>query len=223
MNDFIEITTGDDDVDHLIGATRLLELKIKTLKKPEPLPPWFKAVEVSGNFGSICCLIDDEYDDIDGINHPRALQALLLTAFDYFDADNNDVWYQNNDIDGNCEDIDDLLGGLKGFWKIYQAHIKNPEQIINPYPWQINEGSAQILRNLVNDKAITPENKEKSNGGFRVDIQRIIFSFLLFFSGIIFVKLVEWTSLEIFGYGTIVTSLVALYYFFTAFSKITKD
>lgn len=60
--------------------------------------------------------------------------------------------------------------------------------------------------------------------GFRVDKSTLMFAFLLFFGGlIVFDILAAWTGVENFRVGTLLTTIGAIYYFFRAFSSLSKD
>ena len=59
--------------------------------------------------------------------------------------------------------------------------------------------------------------------GFRIDPQRLIFSALVLLSGGLFVKLATWTGLHFLGYGSVGTTLLALYYFITSFSLLRDE
>lgn len=208
--------TGRPAVDHLISAVDQLHLEFELVASPAPLPAGFKAVQITAKTGAYLCLVDDEYSDIDGTNHPRALQAVLLSAFEMNDCQTADEWLENNGFAGDLTIYRSMLEGLQDFWDAYRQNVSDPGLTVSDFSWQLSSDDADVLRSL-------PPHHAALERGFRLDIQRFVFAFLLFFAGLIFVFLAKWTGWDILGLGAVFTTIAALGYLISAFSKIPKQ
>ena len=147
MNDSSHYT-GHGDVDHLIHAVNRLNLEFNVQPDTVSLPESFCVAAITGNLGDFLCLVDDEYEDITGHNHPRALQAVLLTILDYEDEKSDEIWFSKNGFSDGGESPKSFLLGLKDFWQCYQKNVENPTRIVSPLSWQLSSDDAAILRSL---------------------------------------------------------------------------
>lgn len=118
------------------------------LAHPAALPDWFQALRITSTSGAFECLVDDEYEDIDGTNPVAALQALILTILDDEDAKSDADWFERNSFSGVGDEARALLAGLSSFWRAYQAEVAEPTRSVDPHAWQLNSGQAHCLRHL---------------------------------------------------------------------------
>lgn len=145
----MKTTTDDPSVNHLIAVVDRHMLRITAACDTEDnLPAGFKCIDIHAQFGSYKFIVDDEYEDIDDRNHPRALQALLLCTLDITDCGTYRDWLTRNRIILSESRLAAFERDFETFRKDYAAQADSQFSIVSSYDWQLNAAGAATLRKL---------------------------------------------------------------------------